>query len=227
MDTLLPHGGLIIKLDRFTSVISHDLRNPLNAAAGRLELARDRFESEDLDTAAVAIDRSQTMIDDLLTLAPGGDGVSDSEWVELADATEACWQDIATGEATLVTETNCLIDANSRQLRQLLQNPVQNAVEHGGEGVTVSIGELDDDTGFYVADDGAGISPDEQEQVFEFGYSTAEGGTGFGLSIVRGLAEAHDWEIRVTDSPDGGARFEITDVEIKRSNDIDSANPRT
>lgn len=69
------------------------------------------------------------------------------------------------------------------------------------------------DGGFYVEDDGPGIAEDEREQVFEAGYSSSHHGTGFGLSIVQEIVEAHDWDIRVTDSSDGGARFEITGVE--------------
>ena len=56
-------------------------------------------------------------------------------------------------------------------------------------------------------------SPQERERVFEAGYTTGEDGTGFGLSIVERVAEAHDWDVGVTESADGGARFEVTGVE--------------
>jgi signal transduction histidine kinase len=48
-----------------------------------------------------------------------------------------------------------------------------------------------------------------REEIFETGYSTREEGTGFGLNIVERIVEAHGWEIRVTESESGGARFEI------------------
>jgi signal transduction histidine kinase len=64
-------------------------------------------------------------------------------------------------------------------------------------------------SGFYVADDGSGIPEDKRESVFESGFSTEESGTGFGLAIVAEIAEAHHWEPTVTDSRDGGARFEF------------------
>jgi two-component system OmpR family sensor kinase len=67
--------------------------------------------------------------------------------------------------------------------------------------------------GFYVADDGPGIPPAEREDVFEPGFTTAEDGSGFGLAIVAEIAEAHDWEVTVTESSAGGARFEIADVD--------------
>jgi len=49
--------------------------------------------------------------------------------------------------------------------------------------------------------------------VFENGYATAEGGTGFGLAIVERVADAYGWTVRATGSADGGARFEFTGVE--------------
>jgi signal transduction histidine kinase len=50
--------------------------------------------------------------------------------------------------------------------------------------------------------------------VFEAGYSTNEDGTGFGLRIVEQVANAHGWEVAITESEQGGARFEITGVEF-------------
>lgn len=87
-----------------------------------------------------------------------------------------------------------------------------NAVELTTPDVTVSVGELPG--GFYVADDGPGIPPAERERVFDTGYSTTDDGTGFGLSIVQRAVDAHGWEITVTEGTDGGARFEITGVDI-------------
>jgi signal transduction histidine kinase len=67
---------------------------------------------------------------------------------------------------------------------------------------------------FYFEDDGSGIPADKRETIFEAGYSTSEDGTGFGLSIIKQIVDAHDWEIHVTDSDEGGARFEITGVKF-------------
>ena len=69
------------------------------------------------------------------------------------------------------------------------------------------------DGGFFVADTGPGIPEPDRGDVFEAGYSTADDGTGFGLRIVKEITDAHGWEISVTESWQGGARFEITDVE--------------
>ncbi len=84
-----------------------------------------------------------------------------------------------------------------------------NAIQHGETNITVSVGAIDG--GFYVADTGPGIPESDYEAVFEVGYSTSDG-TGFGLWIVKQIAEAHSWEVAVTESEHGGARFEFTGV---------------
>jgi len=198
------------RLDNFTSVVSHDLRSPLGVAKGRLELARETCDSEDLDEAADALDRMAELIEDLLTLAREGEAVDDLELVKLADVVEQCWRTVETGDATLVTETDRSVRANPTRLRQLLENLVRNAVEHGGADTTVTVGEMDD--GFYVANDGPGIPGDRRDDVFDPGYSTTEEGTGLGLNIVQEIASAHGWDVRVTDSDAGGARFEVAGV---------------
>ena len=96
------------------------------------------------------------------------------------------------------------------------QRPDQaDGVRRGGDrpsSLRIRVGTLDDGSGFYVADDGPGIPEADREEVFTSGYSTDPGGTGFGLSIVEQIADAHGWSVGVTASESGGARFEITDV---------------
>ena len=88
----------------------------------------------------------------------------------------------------------------------------RDAGEHDGMHLTVTVGALAD--GFHVSDDGHGIPEGERDRVFESGVTTAREGTGLGLSIVAEIVEAHGWEIRATESTDGGARFEVTGVEF-------------
>ena len=104
------------------------------------------------------------------------------------------------------------IQADYDRLCQLLENLFRNAIDHCGEDVTVRVGCLDD--GFYIEDDGPGIPADAREEVFEVGHSTSPDGTGFGLSIVKDIAESHGWEITITEGTTGGARFEITGIEL-------------
>jgi PAS domain S-box-containing protein len=210
------------RLEEFASIVSHDLRNPLNVAQNRTKLALRTEDQSHLDHVVRAHDRMEALIDDLLTLARSGDAIDDREPVDLATLVDRCWADLGTADATLVVETDRRVRADRSRLRQLVENLLRNAVEHGSpsprsespegaDGVTVTVGDLPD--GFYVADDGPGIPEAERDDVFEAGYSTADAGTGFGLRIVQQVAEAHGWTIRLAESADGGARFEIRGVD--------------
>ncbi|MFD1527006.1 sensor histidine kinase [Halolamina salina] len=203
------------RLERFASIVSHDLRNPLNVADGSVELAREDGELEHLDRAAAALDRMDALIDDLLTLARAGEAIGETEAIDLAALCRECWGDLSTVDADLVDATERTIRADRTRVRQLLENLFRNAMEHGrpgGESVTVTVGDLED--GFYVADDGVGIPEADREIVFERGYSTNAEGTGYGLDIVAEIVEAHGWDVTLTESDGGGARFEITGVEF-------------
>jgi signal transduction histidine kinase len=65
-----------------------------------------------------------------------------------------------------------------------------------------------------IEDDGDGIPADERDEAFDYGHTTRDEGTGFGLSIVADIVDAHDWHISITESNEGGARFEISGVQI-------------
>jgi PAS domain S-box-containing protein len=198
------------QLEKFTSVVSHDLRNPLNIAEGHLGLAQQECDSTHLASVARAHDRMHALIDDLLALAQADETGAETAPVALARAITQSWAGVETANASLETNVSRTIAADEGRLKQLLENLIRNAVEHGGADVTVTIGELPD--GFYVEDDGRGIPEAERESIFGAGYSTNDSGTGFGLAIVEQVVDAHGWELRVTDGADGGARFEITGV---------------
>jgi PAS domain S-box-containing protein len=201
------------RLEEFASVVSHDLRNPLNVIMGRIGLARETGDPEHFEEMATATERMQTLIEDLLTLARQGEAVSDVSTVDLRNVVTNAWQSVDADRATLDVTGETTLDADPDRLCELLENLFRNAVEHGtaegGNGVAVSVGTLADEDGFFVADDGPGIPADEREQVFERGYSTAERGTGFGLSIVERIADAHGWTVELAESDAGGARFEF------------------
>ena len=198
------------RLDEFASVLSHDLRTPLNLAVTRLELGRQECDNDEFRAVAKAHDRMKHLIEDVLTLAREGASVSSTESVDLDALVTSLETNFKRVDATLVTATDQTILADRQRLRRMLENMLRNAVEHGGEGVTVRLGDLPD--GFFVEDDGPGIPEEIRERIFETGFSTSATGTGFGLSIAREIAEAHGWSIRVTESETGGARFEITGV---------------
>ena len=199
------------RLDRLASVVSHDLQNPLHVAQGNLRLARDEVKSEHLDAIATAHDRMEQLLDDLLTMARHGDTAQEVEPLDLAAVAQAGWDTTQTAEATLVIETERTIRGARSQIQQLLENLFRNAIDHVGEDVTVTVG--DTKGGFYISDDGPGIPAEDRDEVVEAGYSTAES-TGFGLKIVEEITQVHEWKIHITDSEAGGARIEITNVEI-------------
>lgn len=200
------------QLELLASTVSHDLRNPLSVAEGYLQIARDEFESEELDKIESAHDRMEEIIEEVLTLARVGNQIHDLETVPLEATVERAWENVTTDAAELTVEVDRTVMADLTMIYHVFENLFRNAVEHGGEDVTVTVGSLAD--GIYVEDDGGGIPADEREDVFDVGYSKTTSGTGFGLSIIKQIVTAHGWEIHVTEGAAGGARFEITGIEV-------------
>jgi len=194
------------RLERFANVVSHDLRNPLSVAQGHIEM----IDGESAEVIERNLDRMETIIEDVLTLARQGESVEETERVDLAALAADCWESVETNAATLSTDEELLIMADPSRCRQLLENLIRNSVEHVGDEVSIRISSLPG--GFYVEDDGPGIDPDERDEVFEAGYTTNRDGTGFGLNIVKEIATAHGWGVDITEGSDGGARFEFTGV---------------
>lgn len=204
------------RLEEFAGVVSHDLRNPLQVASGGVDLARDTGEFSHLDRASRALDRMERLIDEVLALAREGESVGETEAVALGAVLDRAWSTAADGDATLETGDLPSVVADGTRLQELFANLVRNAVDHGttedGDGVTVTVGTTPD--GFYVADDGPGIPEDERDDVFDAAYTTTRDGTGFGLAIVRQIANGHGWSVTVAESDEGGARFEFSGVEF-------------
>jgi PAS domain S-box-containing protein len=198
------------RLDEFASVVSHDLRNPLNIAVGHTRLLREEYDTARVEAIDGALSRMTALVGDLLTLARAGAHTGEVEPVSLERLSEECWATVATDSAVLRIDGECRLYADRSRLKQLVENLFANAAEHGGSDVTVTVGGLDD--GFFVADTGPGIPGAERARVFTTGYSTDREGTGFGLTIVQQVADAHGWKLRVVDAEGGGARFEITGV---------------
>ncbi|MGM0448357.1 MAG: ATP-binding protein [Methanobacteriota archaeon] len=208
------------RLEEFASLVSHDLRSPLNVAAGNLEIVSDRLADESIDVEELgavkrSLDRMDALIEDLLALARQGSGIDGTEPVPLADLVAECWETVDTESATLSVETDAVVAADRSRLRQALENLFGNAVTHAGPAVTVAVGALPDGDGFYVEDDGTGIDPANREEVFEAGVTSDPDGTGFGLKIVAEVVEAHDWTVELAESETGGARFEFRGVDVE------------
>lgn len=203
------------RLNHFASVVSHDLRNPLNVAQGRLSLARETGDEEQFEEVSHAHDRMAAMIDELLALARTETAIdeTDVESISVETVVSDAWATAETNDASLETDIpqGWTIDAAPTLVRNILENLFRNAADHNESPVTVTVGTIDGE-GFYVEDNGIGIPEEKREEVLEHGYTTDEQGTGFGLSIVQELVAAHGWTINITETPEGGARFEITGV---------------
>jgi signal transduction histidine kinase len=201
-------------LERFASMVSHDLRNPLNVAQGRIAFLREAEDDEHLTATARALDRMQVLIEDVLALARQGQPIAEREDVGLSVVAQDAWDVIEADGATLTVERDGTFLADVTRLQQLFENLFRNANEHGGDDVEIRVGVLDGGDGFFVADNGVGIPVEDREAVLESGFSTLSDGTGLGLAIVTEIVAAHDWGIHVTSSDSGGARFEIVDIDV-------------
>ncbi|WP_135822003.1 sensor histidine kinase [Halostella litorea] len=200
------------RLGEFASIVSHDLRNPLEVANVRLEAAERTGESVHFRKVETAHERMERIIEDVLTLARQGRVIDEVEAVDLGAVAREAWDSVAADGATLSVRTDAVVEADPKRLRELLGNLFRNAVVHVGDDVTVAVGDADG--GFYVVDDGPGIDGEASKSVFEPGVSSRREGTGLGLSIVERIAEAHGWTVKLADGDDqlGGARFEFGGV---------------
>jgi PAS domain S-box-containing protein len=235
------------RLDRFASIVSHDLRNPLAQARGYVNHVREQFaehgattdgdaENETatdrrpaapsgsaasldidqldayLERATDGHDRMAELIDDVLTLARQGDRIGAREPVEIDAFVRRVWRRMEAERASLTVETppSTTCSADPDRLQELFENLFRNAVEHGGEEVSVRVETTA--TAIVVTDDGSGLPEGEHEDITERGVSTAETGTGLGLAIVQDIAGAHGWSVALSESDRGGARVDIREV---------------
>ncbi|MFW6018321.1 MAG: PAS domain-containing protein, partial [Halapricum sp.] len=160
------------QLDKFARIVSHDLRNPLEVASGRLELARKTCESPHLDDIETALDRIDTIIADTLALSRLGQTIENKRDVDLETYAEQCWNSVETADASFDPPESATIRADPDRLRHVCENLFRNAIEHGGADVTVSVDRLED--GFAITDDGSGLP--EDVDIFDPGVTTSADG---------------------------------------------------
>ncbi|MFC7204447.1 PAS domain-containing sensor histidine kinase [Haloferax namakaokahaiae] len=200
------------RLKVFTNFLSHDLQNQLNIANGWLQIEQQERESKNLNTVSDALSRMAELTDDVLALARLDYGSLDREPLSLAAIASDCWQPMATDGAELVVTGDVTIHVDRGLFRNVFENLFRNAIEHTEGRLTVRVGPIADGAGVYVEDDGCGIPADKRDAVFKLGYSTD--GTGLGLALVREVIDAHGGEITATEGERGGARFEMTSLEL-------------
>lgn len=197
------------QLEQFTSVISHDLQNPLSIAKGYVGIAIDEGDVSHLDEAAEALERMEEMIDELLTLAKQGEAIGETTATDIATVVNNAWGNVDTKQAELVTEgLNSMpkYQTDTSRLQEAIENLIKNAIDHVGEDVEITVKQIEN--GIAIGDDGDGIPEDERDKIFDRGYTGGDG-TGFGLAIVEEVVDAHGWDIDLSESDAGGAEFQI------------------
>jgi len=210
------------QLEQFTSVLTHDLRNPLNIIEGYATQLKTEETADDIERIERAVSRMRAIIDDTLALYEEGNTVKNERPVSLNSVATNAWENVDTGAASVSIVDSVAIKADASRLTRLLENLYRNAVEHNDDQITVEVGTYstigtttrESCEGFYVADSGAGINSDKRQEVFDFGVTSSPEGTGLGLPIVKRVAEAHSWDIKLMDSTTGGAKFVFTGVEF-------------
>lgn len=216
----------------FVRVLAHELKAPLNAVAGYLDLMRSQTAGERVSDYSDMIDRSllriagmNKMIVDLLDLTRIESGKRTRRLVNLdmVAAAQAAVDNVQTTADSrnialrIHADGAVLLAADPSEIDMLLNNLVSNAVKYNRDGgsVDVTIGRRDSQVTVVVADTGIGMAPDDVQRVFdEFVRVKNERtnhipGTGLGLSIVKKLVRLYDGEIKVESQPGEGTMFMV------------------
>jgi two-component system, OmpR family, sensor kinase len=216
---------------RFTADASHELRSPLTALKGEIELALRRERETDeyrrvLESNLQEVDRMTWLAQDLLTLARSDAGVMQPRFraTDVVAAAQRVMERLR-GKADQ-RRVSISLDAPDRLeaivdpglFDQLLWNLVDNGVKFSPLGgiVQLTIAAQGNDFSLEVADRGPGIPEDALDQIFDRFYrldpartAGENGGTGLGLAIVRAIAEAHEGAVTAGNRAGGGAVFNV------------------
>ena len=216
------------ELQQFAYIASHDLQTPLRGIAGFAQLlVRDYTSQLDergsnfLERIAAAAKRMQTLIEDLLKYSRVESHACPHEQVDLNDvvaiSTEYLSDDIERTGAQIHATELPVVSGDSKQLVQLFQNLIENAIKYAGEEVprlTISSKTIGVDTEIAFADGGIGIEPDHRERIFEVFkrlHNIGEySGNGIGLAVCRRIIHRHGGRIWVDANEPEGCCFRIT-----------------
>lgn len=220
--------GLVNELEQFAHVATTDLQDPLKDLIGQIQLfqrsQKDKLDEEatkQLDDMWQSSLRLQNVVNDLLTVANiGGENetrtITDCEAV-IDEACEGLRQMIDSSQARITRDPMPKVFANRRQLVQLFQNLISNAIKfQPGENpqVHISVTTRGRDWLFTVTDKGIGIPPENLDNVFRLFYKYHENqqyeGTGIGLAICEKVVRWHGGKIWVDSTPGKGSSFFFT-----------------
>nr|WP_241471326.1 ATP-binding protein [Natrinema salifodinae] len=216
------------ELKRFAHAASHDLQEPLRMVSSYLQLLENRY-GDDLDADAMEFiefavdgaDRMREMVNALLEYSRVNTDGEDFEPVDcetvLDQAMENLQMAIDEHDATITSDELPSVSGDERQLIQLFQNLLDNAITYAGDGpptIHVSAERRDGEWLFSVRDDGIGIDSEKTDEIFEvFNRLHAPDereGTGIGLAICERIVMTHDGRIWVESEPGEGTTFFFT-----------------
>ena len=208
---------------QFAADVSHELRSPLTtmtASASVLEARRAELPEvaqQAVDLLVVDIARFTDLLEDLLALARDDESqeLGDLPVVDLAEITAEVLE--TSGRTDVLTRRgDTRVHADSRRMRRVVANLVQNAEVHGDGLASVVVERTGDVVRIAVSDQGPGVAPEDREAVFERfsrGRSAPSRGkspgTGLGLALVRDHVRAHGGACWYEDAPGGGACFVV------------------
>lgn len=199
--------------------LAHEVRNPLNSAKLQLELAERRIRRgngderklvEPIEHAGHEIDRLTVLLDEFLAFAqPYALDAQPRDVVALVHdvlENDRPLADLRGAELRFVEARGPIIaDVDGAKIQQIVESLVANAVEAVAPGghVSVAVVPLDGHVHIRVTDDGRGIPDSILPRIYEPFFSTKDGGTGMGLSIVHSLVQLHHGSVQVDSSPSG------------------------
>jgi len=211
-----------------TAGLSHEIRNPLNAAALQLTVLERRLQKlprgeqppllEPLHLVRDEIRRLDHILEDFLQFARPRE--FQPRPVEVATVLTKVL-DLLEGEAERQRialerdfESVPAVAGDEERLRQVVMNLALNAIDAAGRGGRVRVACRLEDPGagevaIHVDDSGPGVPPDVRERIFEPFFTTKARGSGLGLSIVHSIVAQHRGTITIEDAPSGGARFAL------------------
>jgi signal transduction histidine kinase len=217
------------ELARFAYVASHDLREPLRSVTGFIGLLQrrhgDRLDEDARTWIGFAMEGTQRMnalIGDLLEYSRAGRAAGAAE-DRVADL-QLAWDHAVAGLTAAIEESGATVSAgplpmvlgDQREMNQVMQNLLGNAIKYRGERAPVVRAEAEARDGAWavaVQDNGIGIDGQHLDRIFVlFQRLHARDdyeGTGMGLSIVKKIVEARGGSISVESSPDEGSRFTV------------------